>query len=170
MAISTERGPYPVAPFSSFDQTSTQARAVSDCVGFTILRTRQAPHANNRLPAAVQTAPVPDPRLLTGQLRSILNVQVTYGEVCFDAPPNVSVDVGLNSDVSLRHELDLMDFLPAESCRLLSQIDKERGYRKDCRTRRRTTPSIIARTLTRGAQMNGSVLSSSRSAAEIVVL
>jgi hypothetical protein len=55
---------------------------------------------------------------------SILNVQVTHGEVCFDAPPDVSVDVRLDSDVPLRHELDLRDFaLPAESCRLLAQID-----------------------------------------------
>jgi hypothetical protein len=55
---------------------------------------------------------------------AILNVQVTDGEVCFDGPPDVSIDVKLDSDVPLRHELGLADFaLPAESCRLLAQID-----------------------------------------------
>jgi hypothetical protein len=55
---------------------------------------------------------------------SILNVQVTHGEVCFDSPPDVSIDVRLDSDTPQRHELDLTDFaLPVESCRLLAQID-----------------------------------------------
>jgi hypothetical protein len=55
---------------------------------------------------------------------SILNVQVTHGEVCFDAPPEVVFDVKLDAEVTRRHELDLTDFaLPAESCRLLAEID-----------------------------------------------
>jgi len=41
---------------------------------------------------------------------SILNLQVTDGEVCFDASPEVSVDVKLDSDTTQRHELDLTDF------------------------------------------------------------
>ena len=59
---------------------------------------------------------------------SILNVQVTAGEVCFDAPPEVSIDVRLDSDTPQRHELDLTDFgLPVESCRLLAQIDSRKN-------------------------------------------
>jgi hypothetical protein len=59
---------------------------------------------------------------------SILNVQVTDGEVCFDAPPDVSVDVRLDGDNPQRRELDLTDFaLPIESCRLLAQIDSIRN-------------------------------------------
>jgi hypothetical protein len=55
---------------------------------------------------------------------AILNVQVTDGEVCFDAPPDVSIDVKLDADFKQRHELDLSDFaLSVESCRLLAQID-----------------------------------------------
>lgn len=55
---------------------------------------------------------------------SILNVQVTDGEVGFDAPPDVVVDIKLDGDVVPRHELNLTDFaLPVESCRLLTQID-----------------------------------------------
>jgi hypothetical protein len=55
---------------------------------------------------------------------SILNVPVTDGDVCFDAPTEVIVDVRLDADVPSRHELDLTDFaLPVESCRLLAQID-----------------------------------------------
>src|SRR5258708_39947139 len=54
---------------------------------------------------------------------SILNVQVTDGDVCFYAPLEVIVDVKLDGDVTQRHELDLTDFtLPVESCRLLAQI------------------------------------------------
>jgi hypothetical protein len=59
---------------------------------------------------------------------AILNVQVTDGEVCFDAPPDVSIDVRLDGDTPKRHELDLTDFaLPVESCRLLAQIDSVRN-------------------------------------------
>ena len=55
---------------------------------------------------------------------SILNVQVTDGDVCFDAPPEVVFDVKLDAEVTRRHELDLTDFvLPVESCRLLAEID-----------------------------------------------
>jgi hypothetical protein len=55
---------------------------------------------------------------------SILNVRVSDGDVCFDVPPDVVVDVKLDGDVAERPELNLTDFvLPAESCRLLSQID-----------------------------------------------
>jgi hypothetical protein len=59
---------------------------------------------------------------------SILNVQVTDGDVCFDAPHEVIVDIKLDGDVTQRHELDLTDFaLPVESCRLLAQIDSVRN-------------------------------------------
>ncbi len=55
---------------------------------------------------------------------SILNVRVADGEICFDGPPTVSVDVRLDSDASQRAELGLSDFvLPEETCRLLCQID-----------------------------------------------
>jgi hypothetical protein len=55
---------------------------------------------------------------------SILNVQVTDGDVSFDSPSEVVLDVKLDSDVTQRPELDLSDFaLPVESCRLLAQID-----------------------------------------------
>jgi hypothetical protein len=55
---------------------------------------------------------------------SILNVPVADGDVCFETPPEVIVDVKLDGDVTQRHELDLTDFaLPIESCRLLAQID-----------------------------------------------
>lgn len=55
---------------------------------------------------------------------SILNVQVTDGDVCFDVPPEVSLDVRLDSDISERPELDLRDFdLPVETRRLLARID-----------------------------------------------
>jgi hypothetical protein len=55
---------------------------------------------------------------------SILNVQVTDGDPCFDAPPEAIVDIRLDGDVAARRELDLPDFaLPAETCRLLAQID-----------------------------------------------
>jgi hypothetical protein len=55
---------------------------------------------------------------------SILNLQVTDGDVSFDAPPDVVVDVKLDGDVTQRRELDLTDFaLPVESCRLMARID-----------------------------------------------
>ena len=55
---------------------------------------------------------------------SILNVRVSAGEVCFDTPPEVLIDIKLDGDVTPRSELDLADFaLPVESCRLLEQID-----------------------------------------------
>jgi hypothetical protein len=54
---------------------------------------------------------------------SILNVQVTDGDVRFDISPDVVLDIRLDGDVSRRTELDLSDFvLPAESCRLLALI------------------------------------------------
>jgi hypothetical protein len=34
---------------------------------------------------------------------SILNVQVTDGDVCFDSPPDVVLDVRLDGDVTQRH-------------------------------------------------------------------
>lgn len=55
---------------------------------------------------------------------SILNVNVTDGDVCFGAPHEIVFDVKLDGDVPQRPELDLIDFaLPAEVCRLLAQID-----------------------------------------------
>jgi hypothetical protein len=55
---------------------------------------------------------------------SILNVEVADGDVCFDTPPEVLLDVKLDSEVTPRSELDLTDFaLPVETCRLLAQID-----------------------------------------------
>jgi hypothetical protein len=55
---------------------------------------------------------------------SILNVQVIDGDVCFAPLPDVVFDVKLDGDIIQRPELDLSDFaLPAESCRLLAQID-----------------------------------------------
>ena len=54
---------------------------------------------------------------------SILNVQVTDGDICFDAPPAVVFYIKLDGGVPQRPELDRNDFvLPAESCRLLAQI------------------------------------------------
>ena len=53
---------------------------------------------------------------------------MTDGDVCFDAPHEVIVDIKLDGDVTQRHELDLTDFaLPVESCRLLAQIDSVRN-------------------------------------------
>jgi hypothetical protein len=55
---------------------------------------------------------------------SILNVRVVDGDVSLNALPEVTVDVRLDGDVAERPELDLRDFdLPAESSRLLAQID-----------------------------------------------
>jgi len=55
---------------------------------------------------------------------SVLNVKVVNGDVCFDTPPEVLVDVKLDSEVTPRTELHLTDFaLPVETCRLLAQID-----------------------------------------------
>ena len=55
---------------------------------------------------------------------SILNVRVTDGDVRFDAPADIALDIKLDGDITQRRELDLADFaLPAETCRLLAQID-----------------------------------------------
>jgi hypothetical protein len=55
---------------------------------------------------------------------AILNVAVANGEIDLDNPPDVVVDFHLANDVVARGELDLTDFiLPAETCRLLAQID-----------------------------------------------
>ena len=56
---------------------------------------------------------------------SILNVLVAGCEVTFDDPPSITVDVRLDGDIAERAELSLTDFaLPAESLRLLDQIDR----------------------------------------------
>ena len=55
---------------------------------------------------------------------SILNLQVMNGDVSFDVPPEVVLDIKLDADFKQRPELDLSDFvLSVESCRLLAQID-----------------------------------------------
>jgi hypothetical protein len=55
---------------------------------------------------------------------AILNITVTNGELVLDQPPVVVLDFQLANDAVDRRELDLTDFiLPAESCRLLAQID-----------------------------------------------
>jgi len=55
---------------------------------------------------------------------AILNTAVTNGEIDLDNPPDVVFDFHLANDVVARAELDLTDFiLPAETCRLLAQID-----------------------------------------------
>jgi hypothetical protein len=55
---------------------------------------------------------------------SILNVKITDGEVSFESPPEILVDVRLDGDVPQRRELALPDFaLSVETCRLLAQID-----------------------------------------------
>src|SRR5450432_560251 len=55
---------------------------------------------------------------------SILNVKVADGEVIFEPPPEIIVDVRLDGDVSQRSELALPDFvLASEACRLLAQIE-----------------------------------------------
>lgn len=54
---------------------------------------------------------------------SILNLPVIDGEIRLDDPPQITVDMKLDDDASLRPELDLLDFaLSAETCRLLGQI------------------------------------------------
>jgi hypothetical protein len=53
-----------------------------------------------------------------------MNVRVSDGDVCFETPPDVIVDVKLDGEIAGRPELDLNDFaLPVESCRLLVHID-----------------------------------------------
>lgn len=55
---------------------------------------------------------------------SILNVRITEGDVSFDPPPEVVIDVRLDEELSARAELELSDFtLCAEVRRLLAQID-----------------------------------------------
>lgn len=55
---------------------------------------------------------------------SILNLQVSDGELSFGAPPEVMLDLKLDAELPQRPELDLRDFvLCAESCRLLARID-----------------------------------------------
>lgn len=55
---------------------------------------------------------------------SILNLHIVNGEVDFSSLPEALVDVRLDEDVGARLELELDDFmLPAEVCRLFSQID-----------------------------------------------
>lgn len=55
---------------------------------------------------------------------TILNVRIVNGEVSFDPPPEVIVDLRLDEEVSVRAESELGDFnLCAAVCRLLAQID-----------------------------------------------
>jgi hypothetical protein len=55
---------------------------------------------------------------------SIQNVEVVNGDVCFNTPPEVLLDIKLDSEVTPRSELHLTDFaLPIESFRLVAQID-----------------------------------------------
>jgi hypothetical protein len=55
---------------------------------------------------------------------SILNLQVTDGDVCSDVPGEVLFDVKLDGVFTPRPELELTDFaLPVETCRLLAQLD-----------------------------------------------
>ena len=55
---------------------------------------------------------------------SILNVKVAEGEVIFEPPPEIIVDVRLDGDVPQRSELAMPDFvLASEACRLLAHID-----------------------------------------------
>ena len=59
---------------------------------------------------------------------SALNLLVTDGDICLDAPHEVIFEVRLDGDITRRHELDLTDFtLPVEVCRLLAQIDALKG-------------------------------------------
>jgi hypothetical protein len=55
---------------------------------------------------------------------SILNLRVANGDVVFEHPPEIIVDIRLDGDVPQRPELMLADFvLTGEACRLLAQID-----------------------------------------------
>jgi hypothetical protein len=55
---------------------------------------------------------------------SILNLTVVDGELSFNPPPEVLVDIRLDEDLSFRTEMDLVDFILArEVCRLFAQID-----------------------------------------------
>lgn len=55
---------------------------------------------------------------------AILGLRIVNGELNFDPPPEVLIDVRLDEDVRARSELNLEDFtLPAEVSRLLDQID-----------------------------------------------
>jgi hypothetical protein len=57
-----------------------------------------------------------DSPLLRVNYGSILNVRVFDGDVCFDTPPEILVDVKLDIDLTRRPELELTDFaLPAET-------------------------------------------------------
>ena len=52
---------------------------------------------------------------------SILDLTIVNGELSFDPPPEVLIDVRLDEDVSPRPELEFEDFtLPAEVLRLLN--------------------------------------------------
>jgi hypothetical protein len=55
---------------------------------------------------------------------SILNVGIADGEIVFVGPPEIVVDLKLDAELAQRPELRLADFvLPAETCRLLEQVD-----------------------------------------------
>jgi len=55
---------------------------------------------------------------------AILNVRVVNGEIELNIQSEVLLDFQLNNDSIERRELQLIDFvLPAESCRLMTQID-----------------------------------------------
>jgi hypothetical protein len=55
---------------------------------------------------------------------SILSLKVAGGEVFFDGPPEIILDVRLDGEAQQRPELVLTDFvLSVEACRLLAQID-----------------------------------------------
>ena len=59
---------------------------------------------------------------------SILNLQVTEGDITFGVPPEVVLDLVLDANLKQRPELDLSDFvLTVEHCRLLAQIDSLRN-------------------------------------------
>jgi hypothetical protein len=55
---------------------------------------------------------------------AIVNLRVVRGEIDVDSLPEVLLDFHLINDAVERPELELIDFvLPAESCRLMTQID-----------------------------------------------
>jgi hypothetical protein len=55
---------------------------------------------------------------------SILNLKVADGDIVFEHPPEIIVDVRLDGDVPQRPEFALPDFvLASEACRLLAQIE-----------------------------------------------